>query len=175
MGRWRIQHVVVAIAMSGCAAPPKTEVTVTPVVSPKPSLYGRLRAGAFNLDSAQTTMEDGLVIARRLLKAAEGDPKQALQDLVDLVDEAGEIIADDTIAPVEADVAKDPVKYEKQRSEAIANAADAEKSIGSAAAISESLVQSAPEELRTDVEALDRSIQEAQAALQDAQKELSVK
>ena len=145
-----------------------------PTVQASP-LYAQLRAGAFNLDSAANSLQTALESARKLLKEADGDPKQALLDLVALVDDAGEAISDDTIAPTPEEVSKDPKGHEQDRLDAIEHASDAMNSVAAASAISGDLAQSAPEELRPDAEVLDKSIVEALDALKDAIRELGEK
>ena len=175
-GAWLL--VGCAIAAAGCGARAASEPASTkgdmPTVQASP-LYAQLRAGAFNLDSAANSLQTALESARKLLKEDDGDPKQALLDLVALVDDAGEAISDDTIAPTPEEVSKDPKGHEQDRLDAIEHASDAMKSVAEASAISGDLAQSAPEELRPDAEVLDKSIVEALDALKDAIRELGEK
>jgi hypothetical protein len=175
-GSWLL--VGFAVGAAGCGAQASSEPG--PEQAAKTSaesspLYAQLRAGAFNLDAAATSLQTALESARKLLKQADGDPKQALLDLVALVDDAGEAISDDTIAPSTEEVAKDPKGHETDRLDAIEHASDALKSVAEASAISGDLAQSAPEELRPDAEVLDKSIVEAMDALKDAVRELGQK
>jgi hypothetical protein len=167
--------VVLAFANFGCGSASKADSppsTARAAESTGSKLYTQLRAGAFNLDAAATSLESALQTSRKLLKEADGEPKQALLDLVALVDDAGEAIADDTTAPTSDEVEKDRTGHEKDRTDAIEHANDALKSVAEAATISGDLAQSAPEELRADAEALDKNIVEAQDAIKDAIHEL---
>lgn len=133
--------IALLVLLCGCA--PKSNGTV--YQQPLETSYGRepddpdkalaeqLREGSVQMSGASETVQSALLEARKAVKALEGEAKQAAQDVVDLLDDAGESVADASAdPPSEADVKKDFVAADDERKKRIASGNDAFRSLETA-------------------------------------------
>ena len=100
---------------------------------PDIALADQLRQGAVQMSLASDTVQSALIEARSVAKSLSGELKLAAQDVIDLLDDAGESVAEGSAdPPSEADIKKDFAASDDERKKRIEFGNDAFRSLETA-------------------------------------------
>lgn len=122
---------VLLLLVGGCSkAPPKAivEQPAPAATDPDTKLYGALREGAFRLNAASSSLGQALKSSLGILKQQRSGTElfERLDEVVSLVDEAGEAVSEHSAAPPAVDAIKQKFSaYDDKRLAAITASNDA--------------------------------------------------
>jgi len=163
-----------ALLLCGCrgSAPTPTTATNAPT-DPDAALYEQIRSGSTQLGSALDTIHEALDTTKKLKAKSVGVLKDALTDIEDSVDSAGNGIADYAAEPPTLEsVKKDFKKADDARLKAISDANDCRQDLLDALDVADEAATNGPKDAREEMSKLGDLIDTAIVDLQDAIKAL---
>ncbi|GEM_PF-6551662 len=172
----RAALLLASVVFLGCAKP-STPAPGSLTVPDEPSAQARnadLREddvqAAYGLDTACASVEEARGKAKVLAALAGGEAGQALNDVTEALDAAGQALADHTDPPP-----AERAFTEAERKEAAQSAADALGELRDAGDILDGLAQNAPKAHQAVLEAIRSAVGEAEDAIEGAMEDLGAK
>ncbi|RYG38429.1 hypothetical protein EON81_03695 [bacterium] len=148
-----------------CGPKAAEPTAVTKSEPPEERLYTALRAGTYQTNAALEAIREASDHAKPLSEAAEGEAKEALLDLLDLLDSSGRLLADHVEEPDRGKVAKEFNASDDERLSAIEDLGRAQDELTDALETAEELEKAAPEPLKEEHATIRTSIGEAKDAV----------
>lgn len=133
------------------------------------TLLEQQRGGAYQIDVAMGHMEHAMNLVRPLAVDKPDETKEALQNIVDMLDSAGATIIEFNDAPTLDKIKENFKEQDDRRLKAIEEADDARQEVEQAKGIITDLLASEPPaDVKTSLTEIDESIEEALDALEAA-------
>jgi len=140
--------VALAIVLGGCgsgnAAPQGASGGTPASVDPAHQLYEKLHAGAYQLDSALDSLQQARTLLTNIVSDQGGETKEALLNVLDTLDSAGETLGQYNVSPELSEVQKDTAAAEKRRQHASDEAIDALREIREVRTTLNDMLESGP-------------------------------
>jgi len=131
-------------------------------------LHEKLHAGAYQLDSALDSLQQARAALNDIVAEQGGDTKEALLNVLDMLDSAGETLGQFNVSPDLAEIQKDVAEADKRRLHAIDEASDALREIREArATLADMLESGPPKKEKAALEKADDSMMEGLDAVAD--------
>jgi hypothetical protein len=147
--------------------PPSTPPAAKPA-DPAQKLYEQLHAGAFQFDAALGSLNEAVQALRPLPNDQGGDTKEALLNVLDMLDSSGRTLADHNDSPTVDEVRADVKQSDGQRIEAINDAIDAIREVRETQGVIGDMLNSAPPaKEKAGLTKADASIAEALEAMEE--------
>ncbi len=125
------------------ATPPATKTAQTSA-APAPSDYERLRSALTQIGPATDTIATAYELAQKLRSRATEDQKDGLAEVIDYLDDAGQVLSKFAIdPPTQQAFDSDRRGYDERAKKTLEAAEDATESLANAAGIAEGLTQDA--------------------------------
>ncbi len=172
MAAFRASLLAVALLVAGCG-PHDTPVTkmapASPVAvaDPDHKLYEQLRAGIYQLSSAQDSLQTATELSTELSKKAGGTASGGFKDLLAKLNSAGQKLGDytDELPPFD-EFKKDVAGQDDRRLNAIQAGNDSLSEMGDADDILDNLLAGAPADFKADVQKIQSDLDDASEAVQ---------
>ncbi|RYG45773.1 hypothetical protein EON79_11785 [bacterium] len=150
--------------------------TVAPAVvkgaPPEERLYTALRAGTYQTNAALESIREASEHTKPLSEIAQGEAKESLLDLLDLLDSSGRLLADHVEEPDRAKVEREFNNADDERLSAIEDLGRAKDELTDALETAVELEKAAPEPLKAEHATIRTSIEEAKGAVEEGLTEL---
>lgn len=131
-------------------------------------LYEKLHAGAYQLDSALDNLQQARTALTNIVSDQGGETKEALLNVLDMLDSAGETLGQYNVSPELSEIQKDTAAAEKRRSHAADEAIDALREIREARATLNDMLESGPPKREKEaLESAGDAVEEALSAVTD--------
>lgn len=173
---WTVLAMVAISLMSGCAKNDTVPPASSAVVSgppPEPTdaagtLHEKLHAGAYQFDAALDSLQTAREALQAIVDDQGGDTKEALLDILDMLDSTGDTLGEYNVSPELDEVKKDVAASEKHLKTAIDDANDALRELRDAHGnLGDMLASDPPAKEKTALEKADGAIAEAIDAISD--------